>query len=408
MSSILLILIIGLFLLGGLVLVAGVFFEDKPTPQRIENEQNQLSDITDPDRLVEMAEKYERHDKWEPAVNTWSRYLELEPEAEQARFRRGVARHEAGQTQQAIDDLTEVTENVDDPPAQVHLYLARAHLDLEDEPVALNEFRTYLEEHPGDRSVAREAADLARSMEEPTVAREIYDRMRNLDDPQLFAEGTLALIEMDLDERNAERAEEHFDEIEEYREDNQLSEQQHWEYLYQKARLYEEQGQQEEADELYREIYRDNPEFRDVAEIVEERIQSMSEDELIKKMLTMERDDFIRYSEDIVELMGYEVMTSDSINPDEVNISAREKAKMMKVNRVLFAFKKWDNQAGEIPLKEFELKMLEDRFDRGFFVCPGGFNHKAKEYETDSQDLELVGPERLLNYLKEAEKQRIN
>jgi tetratricopeptide (TPR) repeat protein len=407
MSTLFLLLISGLILLAAIVLFAGIFLDGGPSPRQIKNEQQQLSDITDRNELIEMAEKYERHEQWEPAINTWDRYLELEPEAHEVRFRRGVSRRKAGQNERAIDDFQTVVEEVEDPPAQVHLYLARAHRDLESETSALAAYRDYLDEHPEDRSVAHEAADLAVSLDKMTAARDIYETMRELDDPELYVEATLSLIRLDLDESHVERAESHFEELEGPKEDGYFTDQQHWEYLYQRARYHETAGDQSEADELYRKIYRDNPEYRDVTEIVEERIRNMSEDQLIKKMLSMDRDEFVRYCEDIVELMGYEVMSSDSFNPDEVEISAREKANMMKVNRVLFAFKKWDNQAGQMPLKEFELKMLENRYDRGFFVCPGGFNHKAKDYQDDSQDLELVGPERLLNYIREAEKQHL-
>jgi hypothetical protein len=55
----------------------------------------------------------------------------------------------------------------------------------------------------------------------------------------------------------------------------------------------------------------------------------------------------------------------------------------------------------EWPLKEFELELLEKRFDKGFFVSPRGFRPSAVDYAEDTF-IELIGSDELLKYLKEA------
>lgn len=407
MSSLILILLIGFILLGASILVGIIFFENEPTERQIKKEQQNLSNISDPKKLITMAENYEEYNRWDAAIRTWDRYLELKPENDEAHYRRGRAYLENDQPGKAINELEPLQKEISDPPPQLPLYLARANQKRDKNLVALDYYEDYLDAFPDDLGVCREAATLARELDKPTRAREIYERLRTMDNPSHRAEGALALIEIDLEEGNPERAQQSLDEVSELFKEEQLSPRQQKGYLYQRARFQEAKGNQAKADELFRDIYGQDPDYRDVRKIVEEKIQNMSEDALIKKMLRMDRDEFVRYCEEIVKGMGYEVMQSDSFNPEEIEITAWEKAQMLKISRILFAFKKWSNQAGEIPLKEFELKLLEGQFDRGFFVCPGGFNHKAVEYAQSGRDMELIGPERLLEYLREAEKKHL-
>ena len=406
MSTFILVLLIGAIILGGVIFVAGFFFEHNQTEGN-RSESPALSSIEDPNRLIKIAERHENRERWTQAAETWSRYLELEPEVEDARYRRGIAYLKEGNPSATIRDLESVQEQTETPPDRLLLHLGRAYHQQNQPLEALGCLEKYLEHHPGDLAVCRETAQLARTLDKPSRARAVYERICREESPFLQVEGSLSLAEIDLDDNTPERAKSYLDEVEQQFNKGNLTDEQHKEYLYQQARYREALGKQAEADQLFRTLYGQDPDYRNVRKIVEEKIHNMSEDRLIQNMVRLDRDEFLKHSERIVRNMGYEVIQSDSLNPEEIEITAIEKEKKLKVNRMLFSFKKWTNQIGEFPLKEFEMKLLENRYDRGFFVCPGGFNQKSIEYAKSSRALDLLGPSQLLDYLREVEKEKL-
>jgi len=103
-------------------------------------------------------------------------------------------------------------------------------------------------------------------------------------------------------------------------------------------------------------------------------------------------------------MMGYEVMSSEDYGLYEVNVTAREAGQGLKADRILITFKRWESKVGEWPLREFELQLLEKRYDRGIFVAPYGFKKQARKYANEGS-IRLIGPDTLIEYLKEAYKQ---
>ncbi|MFB6356979.1 MAG: restriction endonuclease, partial [bacterium] len=394
---------LGLLLLFLVILTIGLTVGGGSSPTT--SSQVALEEIDDLDKLVSRAESHENNGEWGEAIKAWSRYLELEPESFDVMFRRGHDHYRAGDYEFAIEDLERVLEELDDPPSQIRLYLARCWGQLNRHTQSLSYFRDYIDEHPEDIKTAFEAARYARNQGKFQNAREIYRTIRDHSEhgDNQYLKCMLELTETAIDEGNAETASKYIDELKEFRQTGEFTNTQELQYLYAMARLQELKGNQPDADRLYRKIYERNPEFRNVTEIVEDQIAEMSQSELIKKFLKMNRDDLAELCEEIVKNMGYEPLKSIANNPEEIDVHARERAQMLKVNRILIAFKQWKETLGEMPVKEFELKMMEDRFDQGYLVCPGGFNHQAQEYADDSPDLNLMGPEQLLKKLPDSE-----
>jgi restriction endonuclease Mrr len=204
-----------------------------------------------------------------------------------------------------------------------------------------------------------------------------------------------------MEEGATEKAGEYIDDLDEMLKTGRIPSAYRLNFLYLKGKYKEMIDAHVEAVEIYRGIYQEKPDYKDVEKILEQEIGRMDEGDLIQRYLNMNRDEFTRVAEKIVEIMGYKVVSVEAYGPDEVNISSHDDSEMFKINRVLFAFKRWNQSVAEWPLKEFELELLEKRFDKGFFVSPRGFRPSAVDYAEDTF-IELIGSDELLKYLKEA------
>ncbi|MGM0381384.1 MAG: tetratricopeptide repeat protein [bacterium] len=335
------------------------------------------------------------------AVENWSRVLENRPDQMKPYMERGKIFYQLEEYERALNDFNKAYSDFDDAPGKVILYRARSYYGLGALDRALKCYREYIEEAPEDVEAALEAAWVAEEDEDISEAKALYNYVREEGDSLHFTRATLALIRLSIQQGQAGDAEENIQELDEMSDRGQIPEPYRLNYLYMKAKFNELIEKRSEALQIYRRIYQEKPDFKDVEQILEDEISKMDEEDLINQYLHMDREEFSRVAERIVELMGYEVVNIDAFGPDEINVAAHDDSEMFKVNRVLFTFKRWNQSVAEWPLKEFELELLEKRFDKGVFVSPLDFRPSALDY-AEQTEIELVGPNELLDYLQEA------
>jgi tetratricopeptide (TPR) repeat protein len=355
------------------------------------------------DALVRLAQIYEKGELFEEAIDTWSRYLEQNPDSMEAHFRRGRLFFRENQIDRALEDFRSIEQNFEDSPDLLSLYLGRCLYRKDQLDQAYDYYREYLSSNPKNVDAQVELASLARKLDKEDEAGELYETILREGTLSQEAEARLSLSSMAREKENFDEAEQHLDELEQIREQRGLPENLDLHRRYQKAKLLEARDEDETALDIYRSIYEKRKNFLDVESIIDERIEQLDPEDLLDHYMNVDRTTFSRMAEEIVKLMGFEPMSTDTFGPDEVNVSAREEAAGPNVNRVLFTFKRWENNVGEWPLREFELQILEKRFDRGIFVAPGGFQYSAKQY-VERSSIRLIGPDTLLQYLKEVEK----
>ncbi len=335
------------------------------------------------------------------AVENWSRILETKPDQMKPLIERGKIFYQLEEYDRALSDFNEVYGEFDDAPDKVILFRARSYYGMGALDRALKCYRDYIEQVPEDVEAALEAAWVAEEEDDISEAKALYSYIREEGNNLHFTRATLAMIRLFIEEGQSAEAEKFIKELDEMSDRGQIPEPYRLNYLYMKAKFNELIEARSDALQLYRRIYQEKPDFKDVERILEEEISKMDEKDLISQYLHMDREEFARVAERIVELMGYEVVNIDAFGPDEVNVAAHDDSEMFKVNRVLFTFKRWNQSVAEWPLKEFELELLEKRFDKGVFVSPLEFRPSAVEYASKT-DIQLVGPDELLRHLQEA------
>lgn len=358
------------------------------------------------DALVRLAQIYEKGEFIDEAIDTWSRYLEQNPDSMEAHFRRGRLFFREREIDRALQDFRSIEENFEDNPDLLSLYLGRCLFRKERFEDAYEYYQEYLRTAPENVEAEMEMASLARKLGQSEEARSLFESITEKGTLKQEAEALVSLTAMTREEGALNEAKKYLDRVENLKENRGLPEALDLHRRYQRAKLLEADERDDEALDEYRSIYEKRKNFLDVEAIIDERVEQLDPGDLLDNYMNVDRSTFVRMAEEIVKLMNFEVISADSFGPDEVNVTAREEANDPSVNRILFTFKRWENNVGEWPLREFELQILEKKFDRGIFVAPGGFQYSAKQY-VEKSPIRLIGPDTLLQYLKEVEKKEL-
>jgi tetratricopeptide (TPR) repeat protein len=392
------------------VLIAvGVFFLMTPagtskqsSPDETDSENVPLEELSSAQEIVSRAKKLESNNEWEAAREAWNHLIEVDPDRPEAYFRRGIAAYRCDDYEQAVGDFEKIIEEQDDPPPEIHLQTAKTYLKLNQPQEGYSHYRTYHEMGEPGPSRTKEIADLARSLERWSEAREYYEALRENSVEENYAiRARLNLAEMALNRDIMDRVESEMEALDELDESDKLDGGQQLHYWYLKAKLHDINGKKEKSDKLYRQIYQRDPSFRDVEDIVEKQIEALDADSLIEKFQRMDKTTFDEFCQRVVEGMEHKVVQSKFEDPEELDILARKQSMSPNVNRVLFSFKRWQETAGELAIKEFEFKLLENRYDKGYFINPAGYNSAAENHARGNQKIKLVSVDEILTYFKQ-------
>lgn len=391
----LLVLVIVVMIIGGLFLLPESFLVGFRPGMGVEHGLG--TGDADPEDIVNLAEAYVSNKEFHNALQCWTRYLEVTNDST-GNYRRALVLQRLGEHDRAIGDFLTVEQKKGSLPPSYFLHRARSWQKLDEPLNAVNDYERYLEANPDDYERYLEAARCAARHGQDARAEKWFEHVSDGADAPRREEAKLALAEflVDCDDpAGAGRVLETLDE-------DRLTSFQKRVHLFVKARINEERGNSELAHELYQTLYDRDSTFRNVEQKIREHRATISDDNLLHDFKQLDRADLAECCRNVVRIMGYEPMESDSLNEEEVNVIARdETSSLLKMDRYIFAFKQWDGYVGMLALKEFEMTLLEGRYDRGFFLAPRGFKPSAMEYAKDSPKMELIGPETLVEHLRE-------
>jgi tetratricopeptide (TPR) repeat protein len=366
-----------------------------------EDAATNLRTADQPEEIISLAQEHESNRQWDRAHRAWSKLIETEPERTDAYFRRGLVSYRQEDYENAVEDFQRVQAEAEDPPPQLYLYTARAHYQISQFDQAYESYKAFHQRTQPDDEVIQEMADLARELERWSEAREHYNHLIEHGSDDRSRQARLSLAEIALKRDLLERLEEELAVLQEEYEQSNLSEQQELQYWYLRAQYHERRDEPEKADRYYRLIFQRDPEYRDVQSIMEQEVLNLDPESLVNKLQRMDQEAFEDFCRRIVEGMDYEVVEADWSNPEELSLVAREKAMSLRVTRLLFEFKQWQEQAGELAIKEFEFRIVENRYDKGFFVNPAGYKSGAQRYAQGHEKINLMGASEVIEHLHE-------
>ncbi len=367
-----------------------------------------LNELNNSEELHRLAHRLASVGQLKKALMAWRRYLDLVQDSAEARMERGKIFYQSRKYERALAELKKARDAEEDGFPEIELYLGRCYREKGNIQRALDAYKNYLDNVPENLNIAFEIAEAAREGQKFDEAREIYNLIRSRGVRQLFITATLQLVQLELEQGNTEEVADYLKELYRLEKQNKLTPGDDLEIRYHHARLLERKGRIEEALRLYQHIYKIQPDYRDVNRSIEEYIDSLEDREFLADYLESDRQSFVEISRRIVELMGYE--PESVFQPEEggVGIVATGAGGFWGGEKIIYNFKKWDHAVSEWPVREFELNVIEKSAQKGYFVSPGGFNPGAIKFSRGKDDIELIGPEELVNYLPEIKKEQID
>lgn len=161
---------------------------------------------------------------------------------------------------------------------------------------------------------------------------------------------------------------------------------------YAMAECYIKLGKIDDAIKYWEEIYRVNPQYRDVKDKLS-MYKELKETDLFNKFLNAIDEEFIKIGQAIVESMNYDVIEYDLRKDGILDIVAFDKNKKTGEN-YLIEIIRFESEVGELILREMNSKMQDLQIYRGICITTSSFTDAAVTY-TKNRAIELIDKDEL-------------
>lgn len=359
-----------------------------------------LARIEDKERLIELAHNYKEQGKLGEAISCWDRYLELAPDSIAALAQRGKLLFREREYDPALEDLEKSVEVGGESYPEVYLCLARIFRNKGNVEEALRYYSEYMEVAPENISVVFEIAETARKGREHDEAIRMYELARENGVKDLYVEATLKLVEMCFDLNKKDLMADYLKDLYELEQKDKLSRTASLTTRYFHGRLLQEEDRSEEALKKFRRVHREQPDFRDVREIMKKYIEKSDGEMILEQLLNCSPEKFRKICLKLARSMDFEPDQPGISDKEGCYIEATRESGIWSSSKVLFAFKQWDYKVGEWPVKEFELELIDGHYSRGVLVCPRGYKKSALQFVRDSDTVEVISPGKVIESIK--------
>ncbi len=156
---------------------------------------------------------------------------------------------------------------------------------------------------------------------------------------------------------------------------------------YAMAECYIKLGKIDDAIKYWEEIYRVNPQYRDVKDKLS-MYKELKETDLFNKFLNATDEEFIKIGQAIVESMNFDVIEYDLRKDGILDIVAFDKNKKTGEN-YLIEIIRFESEVGELILREMNSKMQDLQIYRGICITTSSFTDAAVAY-TKNRAIELI------------------
>lgn len=156
---------------------------------------------------------------------------------------------------------------------------------------------------------------------------------------------------------------------------------------YAMAECYIKLGKIDDAIKYWEEIYRVNPQYRDVKDKLS-MYKELKETDLFNKFLNATDEEFIKIGQAIVESMNFDVIEHDLRKDGILDIVAFDKNKKTGEN-YLIEIIRFESEVGELILREMNSKMQDLQIYRGICITTSSFTDAAVAY-TKNRAIELI------------------
>lgn len=166
------------------------------------------------------------------------------------------------------------------------------------------------------------------------------------------------------------------------------------------AHCYEKLRELERAIEHWEAIYAKKPNFKDVAEKLNQ-YQEFRQDDRVKDFLTAGREEFLSQCKTMAATMGLSVQDVTEIHNGCQILGVEAQSKWRNARKIpkLLWFLRTTDPVDESSVRSLHEQMKQLNVTRGIILTSSSFSRLATEF-SESRPIELLGKERLLELLK--------
>lgn len=175
------------------------------------------------------------------------------------------------------------------------------------------------------------------------------------------------------------------------------------ELKYRLAVTYIQLQRVDKALPLLEEIYRANPDYKDVGRQIE-RNRELSRNRNLQTYLLAPPSEFVA----LCRRLATAFFDNARVKITDVSVHRNEYADILTevetaswVDVILFRFIRTSGQIGELALRDFHGRIKDLKAGRGFFVSAGAFTETAEQF-VEARLIDLVGKDQLMRILQKA------
>lgn len=337
------------------------------------------------------AKRYENRDQYRKATKCWSRYLQEDPDDGWAYYRRATCSLKLNRYQKASHDFNEAAKRINDPPTLFYLQYARTMKKARRRDEASSLYRIYLDKQPDDGSVWLEFGDMLDGRDDQAAQNAYGQAAENGSNP-IRTKALLKQVDYEMD-RDTDQAQRYYNQIQSGHVKPMGRSHRHT-YRYQKARLAEKAGRDNQALQQYLKL---ESSYRDVGKRIGGLLSSKSNQaEFIRSLARQQQAGVGR-----AILKQRNLNPAETITHDPLRIKASEHVgDSVDVQYVLGQFDWSDRTYDEDFMRDFERKLVQESFRRGILVCFGGLTTEAERFLRKSARAEFMDKDGALQTLQ--------
>ncbi|MBP7651997.1 tetratricopeptide repeat protein [Candidatus Dependentiae bacterium] len=127
-------------------------------------------------------------------------------------------------------------------------------------------------------------------------------------------------------------------------------------------------NKKDDAVKLWKEIYKQNAEYSDVAELLKKNFPSRNINQILSVLKNLDKTSFHNLMTELSNKFHISIVSYEYKKNTEIILIGKEAA-----NKSIISIKLWDNPAGDIALFDFKELLNLNQAKRGILIIPNGF-----------------------------------
>lgn len=137
-------------------------------------------------------------------------------------------------------------------------------------------------------------------------------------------------------------------------------------------------GRKGDALTAFSAVYEQDPNYKDVRELLRDSLELLSDDDLAQEIQRMRADKFSALAAAISQLLGFRPVTVESINNVDVRVDAKLEETGKDRNVLLYFERSSNGDVGELAIRTFLIECDERHVEHPVFLTTGGFTFEAQ------------------------------